>query len=105
MYWLDIAKLAVPAAICAFFLGLRTASTYLVVMVTLMVLGFGFLAAVGGEEAGLGPAFHKVAVNGPPLLGRMIAAGAAGIIVGWWLRTWMKMKRSSPMTREPQSPI
>jgi hypothetical protein len=31
----------------------------------------------------------------------MLAAGGFGIVVGWWLRTWLKMARSSPMTREP----
>jgi hypothetical protein len=105
MDWIDIVKLALPAAVCAYFLGLRTATAFLLVMVTVMVFGLGLLSAAEGGHATLGEAVSKVAASGPPLFSQMIGIGAAGIVIGWWLRTWTKMVRASRMTREPRSPI
>jgi hypothetical protein len=105
MDWLDIVKLAIPAAICAFFLGLRNATAFLLVMVSLMVFGLGFWDAMSGDGSTLGGAVVKVMRQGLPLFGRMMAGGAAGIVVGWWLRTWIAMARSSRMTREQRSTI
>jgi hypothetical protein len=95
MDWLDIVKLALPAAICACFLGLRTATGFLIVMVALTVYGLGFWFAANQGDLGLGAAVLKVAHEGTPIFGRMMSAGAAGIVVGWWLRTWIAMVRSS----------
>ena len=105
MDWLDIVKLALPAAICAFALGPRTAIAALLAMVAVMVFGLEFWSVSSEEGVSLAAAAAKVLREGPPAFTQMVAAGAFGIIVGWWLRTWFKMARSSPMTREPQSPI
>jgi hypothetical protein len=95
MDWLDIVKLSLPAAICACFLGLRAATGFLIAMVALTVYGLGFWLAANEGDIGLGMAFLKVAREGTPIFGRMMSAGAAGIVVGWWLRTWIAMVRSS----------
>jgi hypothetical protein len=105
MYWLDVAKIALPAAICAFVLGPRTATAFLLAIVTLVVFGLGFLGPTGGGGTGLGPAIQQVAKDGPPMFLHIMGAGAAGIVVGWWMRTWMTMVRSSRMTPEPRSTI
>jgi hypothetical protein len=100
MDWLDIVKLALPAAICAGLLGLRTATGFLIVMVSFTVYGLGFWSAANEGDLGLGPAFLKVARDGTPIFGRMMSGGAAGIVVGWWLRTWIGMVRSSRAARQ-----
>jgi len=105
MYWLDIVKLALPAAICACILGPRTATAVLLVLVTVMVFGLGLLDAASDGAGNLGAAITKVATQGTPVFSQMVGSGAAGIIVGWWLRYWMGMVRSSRMTREARSPI
>jgi hypothetical protein len=105
MYWLDIAKIAGPAAICAFVMGPRTAIAFLITMVMVVVFGFGLLAALGDGQTGLAAALGEVVKNGLHLFEQMMGAGAAGIVVGWWLRTWTAMARSSRMTRERRSPI
>lgn len=95
MDWLDIVKLSLPAAICACLLGLRTATGFLIAMVALTVYGLGFWFAANEGDIGLWAAFLKVVREGTPIFGRMMSAGAAGIVVGWWLRTWIAMVRSS----------
>ncbi len=104
MDWLEIVKLALPAAICAFALGLRTAITFLLVMAAVTVFGVGLWGEVS-SGLGLASALAKVAKQGPAVFSQMVGAGGAGIVIGWWLRTWVAMVRSSRMTRGTQSPI
>jgi len=105
MDWVEVAKLVVPSAVCAYFLGLRTSTACLIGMVTVLVFGLGLLTASNGGEVPLDDALAKVARTAPQLAAHMIGVGAAGILLGWWAHIWVHMVRASRMTGGTRSPI